>query len=50
MLRHNTVGNTEVFLANIGIVLLVPIFTPEQDKDIRDLAETKRTPPGDLFH
>ncbi|CAM4387613.1 MAG: hypothetical protein E7L01_05175 [Paenibacillus macerans] len=31
----------ERFIALIGIVLLVPIFAPEQDKDIRDLTETK---------
>lgn len=31
----------ERFVALIGIVLLVPIFAPEQERDIRDLTETK---------
>lgn len=35
----------EMFVALIGIVLLTPIFTPEQDPEIRDLMETKDTSP-----
>jgi hypothetical protein len=31
----------EMFVALIGIILLTPIFLPEQNKDIRDLVETK---------
>lgn len=33
----------EMFVALIGIVLLTPLFMPEQHKDIRDLVETKYT-------
>lgn len=33
----------EMFVALIGIVLLTPVFMPEQHKDISDLVETKYT-------
>ncbi|MGF7048423.1 membrane-associated HD superfamily phosphohydrolase [Paenibacillus sp. DS2015] len=33
----------EMFVALIGIVLLTPVFMPEQQKDIRELIETKYT-------
>lgn len=39
----------ERFAALIGIVLLTPIFTPEQDPEIRDLMETKDTSPTGIF-
>lgn len=34
----------EVYIALIGIVLLIPIFLPDQNKDIRDLTESKKMP------
>ncbi|HWT76698.1 MAG TPA: hypothetical protein VN258_18525 [Mobilitalea sp.] len=33
----------EMYVALLGIVLLTPIFLPEQNKDIRDLVEAKYT-------
>lgn len=33
----------EIYVALIGIILLTPIFLPEQNKDIRDLMESKYT-------
>jgi hypothetical protein len=33
----------EMYVALVGIILFVPIFYPEQDKDIRDLTEAKFT-------
>lgn len=33
----------EMFVALLGIILLTPIFLPEQNKEIRDLVETKYT-------
>lgn len=39
----------ERFAALIGIVLLTPICTPEQDPEIRDLVETKNTSPTGIF-
>lgn len=39
----------ERFAALIGIVLLTPIFTPEQDPEIRDRMETKDTSPTGIF-
>lgn len=39
----------ERFIALIGIVLIVPIFAPEQDKDIRDLTETKPVSQTGIF-
>ncbi|WP_068783396.1 hypothetical protein [Paenibacillus phocaensis] len=39
----------ERFIALIGIVLLVPIFMPEQHKDIRDLTETKPVSQTGIF-
>lgn len=31
----------EMFISIIGIILLVPIFQPEQDSEIKDIVETK---------
>lgn len=33
----------EMFVALLGIILLTPIFLPEQNKDIKDLVEAKYT-------
>lgn len=32
----------ELYVSLLGIILLVPVFSPEQDKNIRDLVYTKR--------
>lgn len=34
----------EMYAALIGIILLVPVFWPDQDKNIRDLTASKYTP------
>lgn len=34
----------ELFLSLLGVILLVPQFLPDQDKDIRDLLASKREP------
>lgn len=34
----------EMYAALIGIILLVPVFIPDQDKNIRDLTAAKYTP------
>lgn len=34
----------ELYVSLLGIVLLVPIFLPDQDKDIRELVKSKREP------
>lgn len=34
----------EMYLSMIGIILLVPMFWPDQNKDIRDLLASKETP------
>lgn len=34
----------EMFVALLGIILLTPIYLPEQSKEIRELVETKYTP------
>ena len=34
----------ELFLSLLGVILLVPQFLPDQDKDIRDLLVSKREP------
>ena len=33
----------EMYVALIGIILLVPVFQPEQNKDLRDLIQSKYT-------
>ena len=33
----------EMYVAVIGIVLFIPIFQPEQDRDVRDLIQSKYT-------
>jgi hypothetical protein len=33
----------EMFVALVGIILITPVFLPEQNKDIRDLVEAKYT-------
>lgn len=33
----------EVYIALLGIIILVPMFLPEQNKNIKDLVETKQT-------
>ena len=38
-----TAGVLEQYVALLGILLLTPIFLPEQNKDIRDLVEVKYT-------
>ncbi len=35
----------EMYVALIGIILMTPVFLPEQDKDTRDLVEAKYTSP-----
>ncbi len=40
-----TAQSLEMYAALIGIILLVPIFLPDQDKNIRDLTAAKYTPP-----
>lgn len=39
----NTARVLEMYVALIGIILLTPVFLPEQDKDIRELVGTKFT-------
>ncbi|WP_148411116.1 hypothetical protein [Murimonas intestini] len=39
-----TAQSLEMYAALIGIILLVPIFLPDQDKNIRDLTAAKYTP------
>lgn len=34
----------EMYLSVIGIILLVPLFIPEQNKDIRDVVAARKTP------
>lgn len=34
----------EIYVSLLGIVLLVPLFLPDQDKDIRELVKSKREP------
>jgi hypothetical protein len=38
-----TAGVLEMYVALLGVLLLTPIFLPEQNKDIRDLVEAKYT-------
>lgn len=38
----NTAKILDVYVSLLGIVLLVPIFIPEQDKDINDLIRSKK--------
>lgn len=33
----------EVYISLLGIIILIPIFLPEQNKNIKDLVETKQT-------
>ena len=33
----------EMYVAVIGIILFIPIFQPEQDRDLRDLIQSKYT-------
>jgi hypothetical protein len=35
----------ERFVSLTGIILITPVFLPEQDKNIAELAESKYTPP-----
>lgn len=39
--QQDTAKVLEMYVALIGIVMLVPVFLPEQDQDIRDLVYTK---------
>lgn len=39
----NTAKVLEIYIANLGIIFLVPIFIPDQDKNIRELIESKYT-------
>lgn len=39
----NTAKILDVYLSLLGIILLVPLFLPDQDKDIRDVIESKST-------
>lgn len=38
----NTAKILEIYISLLGIILLVPLFMPEQDKDIRDLIKSKK--------
>lgn len=38
----NTAKVLEIYISLLGIVLLVPVFLPDQDKDIRELIKSKR--------
>lgn len=39
----------EMYVSFAGILLLTPLFMPEQDKDIRDLKRSKATPMWKLY-
>jgi hypothetical protein len=39
-----TAQTLEIYVSLFGIILLVPLFIPDQDKDIRDLLESKKEP------
>jgi putative effector of murein hydrolase len=39
----------ERFVSLTGIILLTPIFLPEQDKNIAELAESKYTSPTGIY-
>lgn len=41
--QSKTAKVLELFVALLGIILLPPIFLPEQNRDIRDLVESKYT-------
>lgn len=44
-LDHVQVAQTlEMYIQLVGVILLVPIFMPDQDKNIRDLAKSKYMP------
>lgn len=34
----------EMYLSIFGIIMMIPVFTPDMDKDIRDLIYSKKTP------
>lgn len=38
----NTAKILEMYISLLGIIVLVPLFMPEQDKDIRDLIKSKK--------
>ncbi len=38
-----TAKTLEFYISLLGIILLIPIFMPEQDMNIRDLVSTKKT-------
>lgn len=38
----NTAKILEVYISLLGIILIVPIFMPDQDKNIRDLIKSKK--------
>ncbi|RDY28497.1 hypothetical protein CHL78_004740 [Romboutsia weinsteinii] len=38
----NTAKILDMYISLFGMILLVPLFMPEQDKDIRDLIKSKR--------
>jgi len=40
--KYNTAKLLDVYLSLLGIVMLVPVFLPDQDKDIRELIRSKR--------
>lgn len=40
---YDTAKVLEMYVALLGIILLTPVFLPEQDKNIRDLIEAKYT-------
>jgi hypothetical protein len=39
----------EMYIALLGIILLTPIFLPEQNKDIKDLVEAKYTRATEVY-
>ena len=46
---EDTAKVLEVYAALMGIILLPPVFLPEQDRDIRDLVYTKRMNVGSVY-
>lgn len=46
---QDTAKVLEMYVALIGIVLIPPVFLPEQEKDIRDLVSSKYTGSGTVY-
>ncbi|MDE5780861.1 MAG: hypothetical protein K2I03_05205 [Lachnospiraceae bacterium] len=44
LLQNQTAKVIEVYLSLFGIIMMIPVFSPDMNKDIRDLTYSKKTP------